>query len=203
MVITIGREFGSGGREFGKRLADELSIAYYDKEIIKEIAISSKLNEQYVESVIEKGLPGTFFYSFGQTFSHMPVFTENAMVNVLTEQRKVINRLAEKDCVIVGRSADVILDGVDHFRIFIYADEQSKLKRCRERAPEGENYTDKQLLKKMKSVDNGRRKLHSVLTHIPWGDKVGYDLMVNTSNTDIKKIVPLVAEYIRHFYAEK
>lgn len=200
MVITIGREFGSGGRELGKRLADELGVLYYDKEIIKEIATASNLNEQYVESVIEKGLPGRFIYTFGQTFTHMPVIAENSMVNVLSEQRKVLNRLAEKDCVIVGRSADVILEGVDHFRIFIYADEQSKIKRCRERAPEGEHLTDKQLIKKMKAVDYGRKKLHSVLSHLPWGDKRGYDLMINTSNTDISKIVPLVAEYIRHFY---
>ena len=200
MVITIGREFGSGGREIGKRLADELQIAYYDKEVIKEIAISSKLNEQYVESVIEKGLPGRFYYTFGQTFSHMPVLTENSMLNVLHEQRKVINRLAENDCVIVGRSADVILEGVDHFRIFVYADDESKIKRCRERAPEGEHLTDKQLVKKMKAVDYGRKKLHSVLSSIPWGDKRGYDLMINTSNTNIEKVAPLIADYIRHFY---
>ena len=96
MIITIGREFGSGGREIGKRLADALNLKYFDKEIITEIAKGSALNEQYVESVIEKGLPGRFIYTFGQTFTHMPVIAENSMVNVLSEQRKVLNRLAEK-----------------------------------------------------------------------------------------------------------
>ena len=203
MIITIGREFGSGGREVGKRLADALNLKYYDKEIITEIAKGSALNEQYVENVIEKGLPGSFYYTFGQTFTHVPVFTENTMMSVLAEQRKVIMRLAETDCVIVGRSADAILTDLKPFRLFVYADEEHKVKRCRDRAPEGEKYTDKQLIKKMKSIDKGRKKLHSVLSPIPWGDKRGYDLMINTGSADIKKLVPLVAEYIKRYYESK
>ena len=203
MIITIGREFGSGGREVGKRLADALNLKYYDKEIITEIAKGSALNEQYVENVIEKGLPGSFYYTFGQTFTHVPVFTENTMMSVLAEQRKVIMRLAETDCVIVGRSADAILTELKPFRLFVYADEEYKVKRCRDRAPEGEKYTDKQLIKKMKSIDKGRKKLHSVLSHIPWGDKRGYDLMINTGSADIEKLVPLVAEYIKRYYESK
>ena len=203
MIITIGREFGSGGREIGKRLADALNLKYFDKEIITEIAKGSALNEQYVENVIEKGFPGGFYYTFGQTFAHVPVFTENAMMSVLAEQRKVIMRLAETDCVIVGRSADAILTELKPFRLFVYADEEHKIKRCRDRAPEGEKYTDKQLIKKMKSIDKGRKKLHSVLSPIPWGDKRGYDLMINTGSADIEKLVPLVAEYIKRYYESK
>lgn len=203
MIITIGREFGSGGREVGKRLADALNLKYYDKEIITEVAKGSALNEKYVENVIEKGLPGSFYYTFGQTFAHVPVFAENAMMSVLAEQRKVIMRLAETDCVMVGRSADAILADLKPFRLFVYADEEHKIKRCRERAPEGENYTDKQLVKKMKAIDKGRKKLHSVLSPIPWGDKRGYDLMLNTGSADIEKLVPLVAEYIKHYYESK
>lgn len=200
MIITIGREFGSGGREVGKRLADELGIAYYDKEIITEIAKESELDEKYVENVIEKGLPGSFFYTFGQSFAHPIVFTENTMISVLSEQRKVIMRLAEKDCVIVGRCADVILKEQKPFRLFVYADEEHKIARCRQRANEGEVYTDKQLIRKMKKIDSGRRKLHSIMSDVPWGDKRGYDLMLNTGCADIKKLVSLVAEYIKHYY---
>lgn len=200
MIVTVGREFGSGGREVGKRLADSLGIAYYDKEIITEIAKSSELNEKYVENVIENGLPGSFFYTFGQTFAHPIVFTENTMINVLTEQRKVIRRLAEKDCVIVGRSAEVILSDLNPFRIFVYADNEHKIARCKSRASEDENYTDKQLLRKMSKIDSGRRKLHSILSEIPWGDKRGYDLMINTSGADIKKLTPLLADYIKRYF---
>lgn len=201
MIITIGREFGSGGREVGKRLADELGIAYYDKEIITEIAKSSKLNEKYVENVIDNGLPGGFYFTFGQTLASATAITQSAMISVLTEQRKVICKLAETDCVIVGRSADVILEDKKPFRLFVYADEEHKLARCRQRAKDGENYTDKQLLKKMRKIDNGRRKFHSVLSSIKWGDKRGYDLMLNTGTADIKKLVPLVAGYIKNYYA--
>ncbi|MBO5713729.1 MAG: cytidylate kinase-like family protein [Clostridia bacterium] len=200
MVITIGREFGSGGREIGKRLADELNISYYDKEIIKQISNNGMFNEQYVESIIENGLGSGYFYTFGQTFAHMHVVADSTMIDVISEQRKVINKIASTNCVIVGRCADVILEDKNVFRIFVYADEKSKIARCRSRAREGENLTDKEIIKKMKSIDNGRKKLHSILSSSTWGDKMGYDLMVNTSGVEIKKIVPIIANYIRNYF---
>lgn len=202
-IITIGREFGSGGREVGKRLADELQLAYYDREIITEIAQNSELDESYVEHVLESGMPSGMFLTFGHTLSAASVIGAHPATSVLAAQRKVIRKLAEKDCVIVGRCADVILKDKDPFKIFVYADDQSKLERCRKRTPEDEALTDKQLLKKIRKIDKGRQKLHSLFLGGEWGDREEYNLCVNTSGTVIKEVVPCIADYVRHWFENK
>ncbi len=202
-IITIGREFGSGGREVGKRLADALGIAYYDREIITEIAKHSELDEKYVEHVLETGMPHGTFLTFGHTLSAASVVGIHPATSVLAAQRKVIRKLAEQDCVIVGRCADVILKDKNPFKIFVYADEKSKLARCRERTPEHEHLTDKQLLKKIRKIDKGRAKLHSLFLGGAWGDREEYNLCVNTSGTVIKEVVPCIADYVNHWFENK
>ena len=106
-VITISREFGSGGRELAKRLAEEFGYAYYDDEIITEIAKETNLSEEYISSAIEKGWSG-FSFHYGRSFH--PQFNQVA-VDVLNAQTNVLKRLASKaNCVIVGRSSAAILD---------------------------------------------------------------------------------------------
>ena len=138
-IITIGREFGSGGREVGKRLSDELGIAYYDNEIITEIAKRTKLAEGYVQHVMENGPTALMPITIGRTF-YMgvdPVMEQNNAI--YREQSLLVQELAENsDCVIVGRSADYILRDKNPLRLFIYADMESSMERCRKRAPEQE-----------------------------------------------------------------
>lgn len=109
-IITIGREFGSGGREIGKRLSDELGIAYYDNEIISQIADRTKLAEGYVQHVMENGPSTLYPITIGRSF-YMgvdPIMEQNNAI--YREQSRLIQEFAEKsDCVIVGRSADYIL----------------------------------------------------------------------------------------------
>ena len=194
MIITVSREFGSGGRELGKRLADALGLEYYDKELIAEIAKSTSLNENYVTAVLENGGFANFSFSFAHSLP-LTATTPNTVTDVLVAQQKIITAIAEKgDCVIVGRCADVIASKFNPVRIFVYADEQSKIKRCRERAQEGEELTDKQLKKSFRRIDKGRAKLHDLLSSTPWGEKCGYDLMINTTRTDIKSIIPQLAD---------
>lgn len=106
-IITIGREFGSGGREIGKRLSDELGIAYYDNEIISQIADRTKLAEGYVQHVMENGPSTLYPITIGRSF-YMgvdPIMEQNNAI--YREQSRLIQEFAEKsDCVIVGRSAD-------------------------------------------------------------------------------------------------
>ena len=109
-IITIGREFGSGGREVGKRLSDELGIAYYDNEIITEIAKRTELAEGYVQHVMENGPTALMPITIRRTFymGADPVMEQNNAI--YREQSLLVQELAEKsDCVIVGRSADYIL----------------------------------------------------------------------------------------------
>ena len=131
-IITIGREFGSGGREVGKRLSDELGIAYYDNEIITEIAKRTELAEGYVQHVMENGPTALMPITIGRTFymGADPVMEQNNAI--YREQSLLVQELAEKsDCVIVGRSADYILRDKKPLRLFIYADMESRMERCR------------------------------------------------------------------------
>ena len=152
-IITVSREFGSGGRELGKRLADELGVAYFDKEILEAIAEQTNTSEWYAQEVLERGMLPGYTLHFGHSFSYYSPVAQQA-VNLMVAERKVIKELAEKqDCVIVGRGANKILEKEEPFNIFIYADMESKMARCRERAPEDAHLTDRELTKKIRQVD--------------------------------------------------
>jgi len=196
-IITISREFGSGGRELGKRLADELGYSYYDREIVEEIAKKSELDENYVAYALDGGMFRNFPVHFGRTFSYSPTLMANE-TKLMSDQNKLIRELAEKgNCIIIGRAADIILRENNPFNLFIYADMPSKVARCREKGGEHEHLSDRELMRKIKKIDADRKRYHGLISEIPWGDKRGYHLCVNTSGREIKTIVPLVAAYYR------
>lgn len=196
MIITISRQFASGGREIGKRLADELGLKYYDKELISEIANSASLNEDYVEKVLENGRFSNFAFSFAHSIP-LTTSTPNTVTDVLVAQQKIVKAAAKKgNCVIVGRCADVIAYEYRPVRLFVYADEKSKLERCRARANDGENLSDKQLVKSFKEIDKGRAKLYDLVSPYPWGSREGYDLLINTSRVKISEIIKPLSELI-------
>lgn len=193
-IITIGREFGSGGRELGRRLSEELGIAYYDQEIISEIAKRTSLSEQYVQAISEKRPSFSYPIHIQHSFypGANPVFEHS--LSVYKEQSQIIKEAAEKsDCIIVGRCADYILKDYNPLRLFVYADMDSKIKRCREKAPEGEHLSDKELKQQIKGIDKRRAKYYEFYTEHTWGDKLNYDLCINTTQTVIKEIVPVIA----------
>lgn len=193
-IITIGREFGSGGREVGKRLAEQLGYAYYDQEIVSEISRRTSLSEEYVNAVMEHHSTFSFPIRVGRSFypAVNPVFEQT--MSVFKEQTRIITEVADKsDCVIVGRCADHILRDWKPFRIFVYADMDSKLRRCREKAPEDEKLTDKELRQKISGVDKKRARYYEAYTGRSWGDRLNYDLCINTTQTVIKEVVPVLA----------
>ena len=128
-IITISREFGSGGREIGKRLADELGIRYYDKEIIIEIAKQTGLSEEYIKNISEKGIY-PYPFQFAKSFAMYSALQSN-QTEVLVKQQEILKQIAEKgNCIIVGRGANVILKDHNTMNIFVYADIKSKINRC-------------------------------------------------------------------------
>ncbi len=134
-IITIGREFGSGGRELGCRLAEELKIAYYDQEVISEIAKRTEFSEEYVHQIVEHKPITPFPIHIGTSFSPAvnPMILQSQ--SIYQEQSRIIREMAGKsDCVIVGRCADYILRDEKPFRFFVYADMESRISRCREKA---------------------------------------------------------------------
>jgi cytidylate kinase len=198
-IITIGRQFGSGGREFGKRLADELGCPYYDREIMTEIAQRTQLAEEYIQRIVEQR-PGYHFpITVGRTLhGGASDYLMHQYASVYAEQSNAILDLAKKsDCVIVGCCADYILRDMKPTRIFIYADPQSRMERCRQKGSSDEHLSDAKLWKKIRSIDRNRAKYYRYYTGQAWGNRSNYDICLNTSHTNIKSAAHALAMMIR------
>ena len=164
-IITISREFGSGGRELGKRLAGALGIPCYDHEIIEMIAKENGFNEDYVAHVAEKSIEAAYPLTIGHRFGMQPFQVMDQPIRVAVAQRQIVENFAKQgDCVIVGRAADVILQDYKPLNIFVYADKESKIERSQSRAPEGAHLTGKAIQR--------RRTESSPRTRIP-GSRAG------------------------------
>lgn len=202
-IITISREFGSGGREVGKRLADLLDIDYYDDEIIARVANNESLSKEYVEEVLENRDFMTIPLTFGRSFAAVS-FMQQEPTELLVAQRKVIESIANagKDCIIVGRNADVILEKYEPFKIFVNADIYARVNRCIERAKEGEDTNPKEVRKKILGIDKTRARSREILSDGEWGSPELYDLCVNTTNRNIKQLTKALKEYIHCLYPE-
>lgn len=197
-IITIGRELGSGGRELGKRIAEKLGYAYYDSEIIAGIAEKTELAESYVKQIVEKNPFASFPITIGHSFyPHINSNLEQAN-NIYIEQSNIITEMADKsDCVIVGRCADYILRDRRPFKIFVYASIASRVERCRKKAPENENLSDRQIWRNIRKVDRQRAKYYMFYTGLKWGEKINYDICVNTTNAEIKNVAEALVRLIR------
>lgn len=197
-IITIGREFGSGGRELGRRLAEELNIEYYDREILTQIAKHTSLAEEYIQNVVERQPHSLLPITIGRSFAYVEDYAFKQAQAVYQAQSKIICELAEKsDCVIIGRCADYILRDQKPLRIFVYADLESRIARCMDRRGEGENQTEKEMKKQIQAMDKNRARYYEFYTGTKWGDKINYDLCINTTGTVIKDIVPAIAKMLK------
>ncbi len=184
-VITISREFGSGGRTIGKRVAEELGIPCYDNELLTKIAQDSGFNRDYIQETGEYA-PGGFL---SNTFSHRGSSPNNA--DYLWQiQYKIISELAEKGpCVVVGRCADYILkDKADCLKIFIHADVAFRAERIvkvygeREQSPE----------QRIRDKDKRRAAYHRFYTDMKWGHAQNYDLTLNSGTLGIDRCVDII-----------
>lgn len=200
-IITISREFGSGGRELGKRLADVTGFDYYDSEIISAVAQKSGLDKNYVENTLNnhgwQNYPITYRSTIGSSG-----YMQSSKIQLLLEQKKVIEEIAAlgKDCIIVGRNADIILQEYQPFSIFVCAKQDAKVRRCMERAPEGENLSERELVRKMKQIDKVRSQTREIMSGSVWGDPKAYHLTVNTTDWEIKDLAPAVADFALRWF---
>ncbi len=199
-IITVSRQFGSGGREVGKRLADVLGVAYYDREIITAVAQRSGLAEEYIASISERGVNAYYPITFGHTFAYSSGIVD-PQVEVMSEQNKLLKSLAQRGpCLIVGRCADVVLREHEPFNLFVYADQDSKVARCRARQSAGEQLSDNDLKRRMAKVDKDRSRYRSLLTDSRWGDPAAYHLCVNTTGWDMRALVDALAPVVRSWF---
>ncbi len=202
-IITISRQFSSGGRELGKRLADILGYDYYDREIISAVAKEQGMDEDYVESTLDnhgwRTIPITYRCSFA---SNVSVSLEQ--IEILVKQNEVIKKIAKlgRNCIIVGRNADVILEEYKPFNIFVCADMESKVERCLKRAADNERLTVREVEQNIRRIDKNRARTRAIMSSSPWGKPESYHLTVNTTGKEIKQLAPIVAAYAKGWFEE-
>ena len=203
-IITISREFGSGGRELGKRLADLMGFDYYDSEIITDIAKNSGMDAEYLEKKLAnhgwQSFPITYRGTLGSA-----AYVQSGSVAFLLEQKKVIEEIAAlgKDFVIVGRNADVILSAHKPLSIFVCAETDAKVRRCMERKSAEEELSEKELVRKMRQIDKMRSQIRAIMTGSEWGKRGSYHLTVNTTDWDIGDLTPAVAAFADRWFGRK
>ncbi len=204
-IISVSREFGSGGRELGKRLAEALGVPCYDRAIIDMIAEQENMDRHYVASVSEKHIQTFYPGTIGRHFAMLPAFvTDNQISKVRSRQHQLLVELANQgSCVVVGRCADIVLREMEPFKIFVCADEVTKIKRCRQRSSREEGLTDKEIKRKIKEIDSNRKAYRSIYTEEKWGDPKAYHLCVNTSERDIKSFVPGIVNLINDWFENR
>ncbi len=201
-IITISREFGSGGRELGKRLAEELGIPCYDHQIIEMIAKENGFDERYVANVSEKSIEAAYPMTIGHRFAMPSMEIMEQPIRVAAAQRQIIENFAKQgDCVIIGRCADVILKDYHPLNLFVYADMDAKVERCMKRAPEGEHLTRPEMEKAIRRIDKERAQNHLMYADTKWGTKEAYHLCVNTTHREIKQLVPALAQFCKDWFA--
>lgn len=183
-VITISREFGSGGRTIGKKVAEKLGIPCYDSELIQQIAAESGFDSRYVQEAGEYA-PGGFLSNLSnRTFGPT---NEDYLWKI---QYQIIANLAAKGpCVIVGRCADYILrDKADCLRVFIHADAAFRAKRIVQEYGERPESPEQRL----KDKDKRRAAYHRFYTNMKWGHAQNYDLTLNSGMLGIDKCVEII-----------
>lgn len=188
-VITISREFGSGGRELGVRLAERLGIPFYDKELISMAAADSNMAESVFRDYDENA-PGFLDRSRYTPFSS--VYTVPMSDQIFLAQSKVIRKLADNHpCVIVGRCADMILE--DSINLFIYA----KMKARVARMLNLENGSDpEQMEKRIREIDRKRKDYYQYYTGNTWGKAQNYHLCLDSSRAGIEGCINAIAAYL-------
>ena len=188
-IITISREFGSGGRFIGEKVAKKLGIAYYDKNIINDIAEKSGLSPEYVQKNAELSPKrGLFAYAFAGRD-----ITGKSVEDLVHEaQRKVILDLAEKEpCVIIGRNADYILkDRDDVLNVFIHGDMPEKIKRITRLY----KVNEQEAVKMMADTDKRRGRNYSFYTDQKWGKASNYTLCLNSSQLGYDRCEKIIVE---------
>ena len=181
IIITIAREYGSGGRFVGQLVAEKLGISFYDKKIISLAAAQSGFSEEYVEMTDEKKKSANY--------------ENNNDDRLFIAETKVIEELADKgSCVIVGRCADYILkERKETVKIFLYSDEKSKI----ERAKKYYGLSEKNALKQINKINKERQKHYKFYTNRDWNDQSNYDLSINVDKYGVEKTANIICEFIK------
>ena len=201
-VITIGRQFGSGGREIGEKLASKLGVDFYDKELLKRAAKESGICPELFENNDEKPtssflynlVTDTYSFGFSSPYVEMPISHK-----VFLAQFDTIKKIAsEGPCVIVGRCADYALSEFDNtLSVFINAPLEYKIARLKERFPDIKD--DEKLEDMIVKADKSRASYYNYYSSKKWGRASTYDLCINSSVLGIDGTVDFIKEFIDRY----
>ncbi len=198
-VITIGRQFGSGGHEIGVRLAKKLGVPLYDKDLALLTAKNSEFSESFLVNHEEKAPSIWNAFTGGKTMT--PYYQQPISDKIFLEQVKTIRKLAEEGpCIIVGRCADSILQDINPLNVFIYADIEKRIERKLRLLKENEGVEGEisQMQKEILAVDKKRAAYYNYYTDKKWGDKSSYDLMINTNHITIDGAVDSIMSFVEN-----
>lgn len=201
IIITIGRQYGSGGREIGEKVAAKLGIKLYDKEIIKAAACRGSLDED-VTKLADESAANSLLYTLamgsnvlGTTMHFGYKMPLNDKLFIL--QSEIIKEYAkEGSCVIIGRCADYVLrDEKNLFRIFVYGDLDHRQKRVAERHPE---IKSSQIIDIINRTEKRRASYYNFYTGNKWGKYDNYDIAINSSTLGIDGAADLICSCVRN-----
>ena len=191
MIITIGRQHGSSGREIARLLAEKLNYKCYDKEIVDEAANHSDFSRDLIDAFDEKRMSAFILHAGGYGLN------ENFRLNmqVVSAQFEAMRNIAEKgNCIFVGRCADYILrDHDDLISVFILGDMDERLK-CLERR---QGLDEVEARKKIKEVDKDRSSFYRYYSDQSWGEEQNYDMCINSSKLGVEGTVQVILDYIK------
>lgn len=196
MVITISREFGSGGRTVGKQLSKKLGIPCYDREIVTELSLKSGFSEEFIRNEGEyASTTNSFLFNLSQLATSPMAPTLSLQQQLYILQSNLIKEIADKGpCIIVGRCADYILkDRDDVFNVFIHANEDYRIKRITN--VYGETMETPQ--KRIRDKDAKRKIYYKNFTYRDWGLAKNYHLSVDTSKISIENAVNLIVDIVK------
>lgn len=199
LIITIGRQYGSGGFETGKRLAEQLGLGFYDKNILRMNSDESGIKESYFHIADEKA-GNKLLYKIINSMTPekgAPSFGSDLISadNLFRFQSEVIRKIAaEQSCVLIGRCAEYVLEDAEGLvRIFLYADMDAREARITAK----DLYEPKDVKKNIKRIDRERREYHRYYTGRDWEDFDNYDLIVNTTKLGVDGAVELIKSYLK------
>ncbi len=187
-VITVSRQFGSGGREFGIKLAGELKIPFYDKDIITMAAQNCSISEDYIRQYEERA-PGFFSHSL-YSYYQMPMTDQ-----IFIAQSNLIKELAKKGpCVIIGRCSDAILE--NSVKIFIYAEINKRIER---KSSMETGVPEDKLEKHILATDKKRKKYYEYYTDRKWGVAENHDLCIDSSRIGVNGCVETALTFLKNY----
>ena len=197
-IITISREFGSGGRTIGRLVAEKLGIPFYDKELVKQISVESGFAPNFVEENGEHA-PGRSFFAYAFAPQGVPGIMNGLSTNdfLWNIQCSVILQIADEGpCVIVGRNADYILkDREDVLHVFIHADDEFRKDRIVKLYGQSEKSPSARLAEK----DKRRKVNYQHYTGRNWGDAQNFDLCLDSSKLGVEACADIIVDIVKRY----